>query len=45
MQLDELAQWVQTVPSAMPADMREMTQAIVGEFTRTARRLLELGLG
>lgn len=45
MQLDELAQWVQTVPSAMPADMREMAQAIVGEFTRTARRLLELGLG
>ncbi|RYQ05111.1 excinuclease ABC subunit UvrA [Bifidobacterium pseudolongum] len=45
MQLDELARWVQTVPSAMPADMREMAQAIVGEFTRTARRLLELGLG
>lgn len=45
MQLDELAQWVQTVPSAMPADMREMAQAIVGEFTRTARRLLDLGLG
>ena len=45
MQLDELAEWVQTVPSAMPADMREMAQAIVGEFTRTARRLLELGLG
>ncbi len=45
MQLDELAQWVQIVPSAMPADMREMAQAIVGEFTRTARRLLELGLG
>ena len=45
MQLDELAQWVQTVPSAMPSDMREMAQAIVGEFTRTARRLLELGLG
>ncbi len=45
MQLDELAEWVQTVPSAMPADMREMAQAVVGEFTRTARRLLELGLG
>ncbi|MFR0604785.1 excinuclease ABC subunit UvrA [Bifidobacterium pseudolongum subsp. globosum] len=45
MQLDELAEWVQTVPSAMPSDMREMAQAIVGEFTRTARRLLELGLG
>ncbi len=45
MQLDELARWVQTVPSTMPADMREMAQAIVGEFTRTAHRLLELGLG
>ena len=45
MQLDELAEWVQTVPSAMPSDMREMAQAIVGEFMRTARRLLELGLG
>lgn len=45
MQLDELAEWVQTVPSAMPSDMREMAQTIVGEFTRTARRLLELGLG
>ena len=45
MQLDELAQWVQTIPGAMPADMREMAQAIVDEFTRTARRLLELGLG
>ena len=44
MQLDELAQWVQTIPGAMPADMREMAQAIVDEFTRTARRLLELGL-
>lgn len=45
MQLDELAQWVQTIPGAMPADMREMAQAIVDEFTRTARRLLALGLG
>lgn len=45
MQLDDLAQWVRTVPAAMPDDMHEMAQSIVDEFTRTARRLLELGLG
>ena len=45
MQLDNLAQWVRTVPATMPDDMHEMAQSIVDEFTRTARRLLELGLG
>lgn len=34
-----------TVPATMPDDMHEMAQSIVDEFTRTARRLLELGLG
>ncbi len=45
MQLDNLAQWVGPVPATMPDDMHEMAQSIVDEFTRTARRLLELGLG
>lgn len=45
MQLDDLAAWVRTVPATMPDDMHEMAQTIVDEFTRTARRLLELGLG
>ena len=45
MPLDELAEWVKGVPSELPFDIREMAESIVAQFTRAARRLLELGLG
>lgn len=45
MPLVELVDWVETVPAAMPAVLREMGESIVGQFRHTAARLLELGLG
>lgn len=45
MPLSELAEWVSEVPSRMPDDMRAMAESISREFARTARRLLQLGLG
>lgn len=45
MSLEEAYEWVQTVPPAMPPEMRDMAKSIVGQFLHTAKRLLDLGLG
>lgn len=43
--LEEALEWVRTVPATLPAEMRPMAQAICESFERTAKRLMELGLG
>ncbi|WP_350454295.1 excinuclease ABC subunit UvrA [Slackia heliotrinireducens] len=45
MTLEEAYEWVQTVPSWVPEDMRDMAESIVSQFVHTAKRLLDLGLG
>ena len=45
MTLEDLCRWVADTPAALPASMQEMAASIAGEFARTARRLLDLGLG
>lgn len=43
--LDELLQWVDSVPATLPSEMRPMAQSIIGSLTDNARRLKDLGLG
>lgn len=43
--LDEVIAWAPTIVDTMPADMRAMTTAIVGQLLEMAHRLVELGLG
>lgn len=45
MTLDALILWVQAVPEQLPDNMKEMAQALVGQFLHTAKRLIDLGLG
>ena len=45
MPLSELSVWVSGVPDRLGPELRPMAEAIVGEFVRTSRRLLQLGLG
>ena len=45
MTLDELSAWVQTVPGAMPPEMRAMAQTIVNDMLEPMQRLQDLGLG
>ena len=43
--LDELADWVPTLPSTLPEEMRPMAQAIIAEMAEPMKRLQQLGLG
>ena len=43
--LDELLQWVDSVPATLPPEMRPMALSIIGSLTDNARRLKDLGLG
>ncbi len=45
MTLDELAQWVPTVPALVPEAMRPMAQTIVSDMAEPIQRLQQLGLG
>ena len=45
MTLVDLTAWVQGVPDSLPEEMRPMAHAICDAFHRTARRLMDLGLG
>ena len=45
MPLDELVEWVKTIPASLPAPMRPMSQSVIEEFLEIAQRLLQLGLG
>ena len=45
MTLVDLETWVQGVPDSLPEEMRPMAHAICDAFHRTARRLMDLGLG
>lgn len=42
--LSDLAQWVASIPAAMPEAMRPMAEALCESFAATARRLTDLGL-
>ncbi|SMC96635.1 excinuclease ABC subunit UvrA [Lentzea albidocapillata] len=43
--LDELVSWVPGIESTLPQDMVPMARSIVAQLLRTARRLVDLGLG
>ena len=45
MTLEQLTQWVDGVPSALPGEMVPMAESICRSFQAAARRLVELGLG
>ena len=45
MTLSQLAGWVQGVPGSLPEEMRPMAESICEAFQRTAKRLMDLGLG
>ena len=45
MTLSGLVAWVQGVPGSLPEEMRPMAESICEAFQRTARRLMDLGLG
>ena len=45
MTLVDLEAWVQGVPESLPEEMRPMAHSICDAFHRTARRLMDLGLG
>lgn len=43
--LSDLLPWVEAVPAAMPPELQDMARSICAQFSHTARRLMELGLG
>ena len=43
--LDELVEWVQTVPDTLPEEMRPMAHNIIDSMMEPATRLQQLGLG
>lgn len=45
MTLSQLMEWVRSVPSSLPYEMRSMAENISEAFFDTARRLMDLGLG
>ena len=45
MTLSQLMEWVRSVPSSLPYEMRSMAENIAEAFFDTARRLMDLGLG
>ena len=45
MTLEDLVDWVRSVPESLPEDMRPMAESICDAFQGTAKRLMDLGLG
>ena len=45
MTLSDLAEWVRSIPSSLPEEMRPMAESICASFQTAAKRLLDLGLG
>ena len=45
MSLTQLVEWVKSVPSGLPEEMRPMAESICEAFQSTAKRLMDLGLG
>ena len=45
MTLSKLMEWVRSIPSSLPYEMRSMAENIAEAFFDTARRLMDLGLG
>lgn len=45
MTLEALTAWTAAVPDAMPESLRPMAQSITGQFQKSARHLMDLGLG
>ena len=45
MSLTQLVEWVKSVPSGLPEEMRQMAESICEAFQSTAKRLMDLGLG
>jgi len=43
--LDELVEWVETVPAQLPEDLRPMARTILASMAEPAARLQQLGLG
>ena len=45
MTLSDLAEWVRSIPSSLPEEMRPTAESICASFQTAAKRLLDLGLG
>lgn len=45
MPLNDLTEWVRSVPWSLPKEMRPMAENICASFLEVAKRLLDLGLG
>ena len=45
MTLSELIEWVNSVPSSLPEEMKPMAESICESFRLCAKRLIDLGLG
>ena len=45
MQLKDLTEWVRSVPSGLPEEMRPMAASICESFLDVSKRLMDLGLG
>lgn len=45
MTLDDLQNWVKTIPASLPKEMTPMAESICESFNTTAKRLIDLGLG
>lgn len=43
--LDELSEWIRSVPEASPSEVRSMAQTVVDEMKEPIERLQQLGLG
>ncbi len=45
MTLDDLQNWIKTIPASLPKEMTPMAESICESFNTTAKRLIDLGLG
>jgi len=45
MTLDDLIDWIPTIPQRMPSELRQVAESIIGQFLRYSKRLKDLGLG
>ncbi|RAP49684.1 MAG: excinuclease ABC subunit A, partial [Methanosphaera sp. rholeuAM74] len=45
MTLDDIVEWIETVPDTLPENMRKMADDIIDEFMDDSKVLLDLGLG
>ena len=45
MTLDDLIDWIPTIPQRVPSELQQVAESIIGQFLRYSKRLKDLGLG